>query len=160
MNCDMCGKETQLYVATVEGAKMQLCKECSSYGKVFGNVKTKEEKIQEEQRIKQILDKGTKSRFKDFETHETLATNFGQIIRKKRESLQITQEEFAKMLNIKMSEIHHMEHGDFRPPIELAKRIEKALKVTLIVADKSDEKMEHISSGPLTIGDLLKNIKK
>lgn len=64
------------------------------------------------------------------------------------------------MLNIKMSEIHHMEHGDFRPPIELAKRIEKTLKITLIVSDESDEKMTHESSGPLTIGDLFSKIKK
>lgn len=160
MNCDMCGKDTQLFVASVEGAKMQLCKECSSYGKVFGNVKTKEERIQEDKRIKEIIEKGSKKSYKDFETHETLATNFGQIIRKKREALQITQEEFAKMLNIKMSEIHHMEHGDFRPPIELAKRIEKALKITLIVSDESNEKMEHQSSGPMTIGDLFSKIKK
>ena len=160
MNCDMCGKNENLLVTIVEGAKMQLCKSCASYGKVLGNVKTREEKIAEEQRIKAIIENSKKPKVKDFETHETLATNFGQIIRKKRESLQITQEEFAKMLNIKQSEIHHMEHGDFRPPIELAKKIEKALKVKLLVDDSSSEKMEQTSSGPLTIGDLLKGFKK
>lgn len=60
MNCDMCGKDTQLFVTLIEGAKMQLCKECSSYGKVFGNVKTKEEKVEEDKRIKAIIDRGTK----------------------------------------------------------------------------------------------------
>lgn len=156
MNCDMCGKNTNLFITNIEGAKMQLCKECASYGKVLGNVKTREEKILEEERIKKILDKGKKSNYKDFETHETLATNFGQIIRKKRESLQITQTEFAKMLNIKESEIHHMEHGDFKPQIELARKIEKMLKVTLIVKEDSDVKMEKGVNGAMTIGDLLK----
>ena len=81
MNCDMCGKNTQLFVASVEGAKMQLCKECSSYGKVFGNVKTREEKVAEEARVKEIIERSKKPKVKEFETHETLATNFGQIIR-------------------------------------------------------------------------------
>lgn len=160
MNCDMCGKDTQLFIVSIEGAKMQACKDCGKYGKFIGQVKTKEEKVQEDARIKEILERKSKPLTKDFETHETIAANYSQIIRKKREALGMSQEDFAKKLNIKESEIHHLENNQFRPPIDLARKIEKSLGIKLIMDDKVEGKYEKTSSGPMTIGDIFNNIKK
>ncbi len=59
--------------------------------------------------------------------------DFGRIIREAREKMGLTQEDLAQQLNEKSTIIRKIEAGEFNPPIELMRKIEKLLKVKLIV---------------------------
>ena len=154
MQCDMCGKNTNLYRTMIEGAELNVCKDCGGHGRVLGAIKTKEEIKQEEIRVREFLEK--KKAPKDIETNERMVEDYSSIIRKKRETLGLTQEEFAKKLNERESIIHNLEHGSFSPPITLARKLEKLLDITLVEEVKTDFKAEKTRGGALTIGDMLK----
>ena len=40
--CDMCGKETDLVVALIEGTELNVCRECGKFGKILRKLKTEE----------------------------------------------------------------------------------------------------------------------
>jgi putative transcription factor len=95
-----------------------------------------------------------------FETVERIdfVEGFGEIIRSARERLGLTQEELANLVHEKVSIIKKLEAGSFRPPIELARNIEKVLKIR-IVRELRDEDI-HITPPKtlqrgVTLGDLL-----
>ena len=39
MQCDLCGSEEQLYKTEIEGTELNVCKKCSSHGKILSVVK-------------------------------------------------------------------------------------------------------------------------
>ncbi len=95
-----------------------------------------------------------------FETVERIdfVEGFGEIIRSAREKLGFTQEELASLVQEKVSIIKKLEAGSFRPPIELARNIERVLKIK-IVRELRDEDI-HItpprtSGRGVTLGDIL-----
>jgi putative transcription factor len=71
----------------------------------------------------------------------------------------MTQQDFAKQLQVKESLLQKLESGTSEPDMDLARRLEKLLHVTLVeireesVTISSDK--EEPSAG-LTIGDILK----
>jgi putative transcription factor len=157
MQCDMCGKNTNLYRTKIEGAELNLCKECGIHGKVIGSVKTKEEIKFEEQKVREFLER--KKTPKEIETNERIVENFSEIMRRKREKMGLTQEEFAKKLNERESIIHNIEKGTFYPPISLARKLERQLDIKLVDETKFDVKIEHSGGENMTIGDILNTRK-
>jgi putative transcription factor len=69
----------------------------------------------------------------------------------------LSHKEFAARLNEKESIIHKLETGSFEPPIELARKLEKLLRISLVQEDK-DEKVAvgKGTGGGMTIGDIIK----
>lgn len=157
MQCDMCGKETNLFRTMIEGAELNVCKDCGGHGKIIGAVKTKTDILREEARVREFLER--KKTIKDIETNERVVENFSAIVRHKREKLGLTQEEFAKKLNERESIMHNMEKGTFCPPIALARKLERQLDIKLVEEIKSDVKVERTQGEKLTIGDFIK-VKK
>ena len=153
----MCGKNMNLYRTMIEGAELNGCKDCGGHGKVIGTVKTKDEVKREEQRIREFLER--KKTPKEIETNERIVENFSEIIKRKREKLGLTQEEFAKKLNERESLIHNMEKGTFHPPITLARKLERQLDIKLVEEMNFNIKIDRARGENLTIGDLL-SIKK
>ncbi|HZX44318.1 MAG TPA: multiprotein bridging factor aMBF1 [Candidatus Nanoarchaeia archaeon] len=145
----MCGKDTELYKTDIEGSIMNLCKECAKFGKVISPPTTmpryavkKQAAVQEERTISVIED-------------------FGERIKKKREESALSQEEFAKKLNEKLSIIHKLETGQFVPPIRLALKIEKCLGIKILEQQKIEsEKVTQTKGEHFTIGDYIKVRKK
>lgn len=148
--CEMCGKKSQLFKTEVENVILQVCSLCSKHGKIIKKIKT----IETIKKEKQIQSNKTKP-------EEFVIANYGKIIKKKREKLEKTQKEFAQFLNEKESIIQKIETGSFEPPLKMAKRFEKILKIKLIetMEINSEEKQSQNKSGSLTIGDIIK-IKK
>ncbi|MEN2974065.1 MAG: helix-turn-helix domain-containing protein [Candidatus Caldarchaeales archaeon] len=70
--------------------------------------------------------------------------DFGRLIREARERMGLTQEEFAKQLNEKVTIIKKIEAGEFNPSIELSKKIERLLKIKILVPS-IEEDLEQIS---------------
>jgi|TARA_B100001964_G_C13709435_1_gene369623 putative transcription factor len=145
----MCGKEAELFITEVEGTELQVCKDCSGFGSVKRKISTKpafERKILPKQVKPEII--------------EVINPEYASMVKKKRESLSISQENFAKKINEKVSLIHHIETGKTEPSIALAKKLERFLNISLV---KQDEQIpvhiEKSSSEAMTIGDMIK-VKK
>lgn len=95
-----------------------------------------------------------------------IVENYGEIIRNARMKIGLSQEEFAKQLSEKITIIKRIEQGNFKPSIELARKIEKFLKIKLIEkvetyhpnAIKTYKQSPHPSTIPL--GYLIKKVEE
>jgi len=151
MNCEICGKETELYEAIIEGSKLDVCNNCSSFGQVIGKKKIAEEKKEK----KTII---SAQAFP--EEKEIIVEDYANIIKTAREKKKLTQEELAKAIAEKESIIHKIESGQAMPQMKTIKKFEQFLRIKLI-ADYSEEKTPtgvkiHFEDNTLTIGDLVK----
>lgn len=155
MNCDMCGKETRLFKTDIEGSILSLCKECSRFGKVVSII----EEERKEKKIKDILQSKVEEP-KEEEAVLTIVSDYGGIIKRKREQLGLNQEDFAKKINEKQALIHKIEINQFEPPISLARKIENFLNIKLIEQQELKiDRLDKTKSEGFTIGDFI-NIKK
>lgn len=149
----MCGRSGELLTAEIEGAEMKVCPKCSKFGKVIsGNF------------IRPVHGKKVSSGPKPVKEAPEfkLIENFAEKIRKAREARNLSQEDFAKLINEKESISSKWERGGFKPSIETARKLEKVLGLILVVKEEdSTEKVElDKKSGELTLGDFVKVRKR
>ncbi|MEM4263660.1 MAG: multiprotein bridging factor aMBF1 [Candidatus Woesearchaeota archaeon] len=153
MNCDICGRDAPLYTILVEGSELKVCERCSSTGKIIKKPEialpikksNKQEPIKKAKTVKELV--------------ETIVEDYATRIRKAREKTGMTQKEFAKKINEKESIVHKLETGSFEPPVALAKKLEKLLKIKLIEQTEQEKEIvqeKKEKSEGLTIGDILK----
>ena len=146
----MCGQETNLINAEIEGIDMSVCHKCARFGKV------KEVSRDKAQILKRFSQKPFRSE-PHLEFNERIIPDYPQKIREARERLGLNQEDFAKKINEKESILHKMETGSFKPSLSLARKLEKILGIQLI-QEIEEEKVSttKIASEGFTIGDLIK----
>ncbi|MBI2659742.1 TIGR00270 family protein [Candidatus Woesearchaeota archaeon] len=151
MNCDLCGKTTEsLAKAIIEGVNLDVCADCAKFGKVISAPKRPSPKEQHMQLQKR----------EEKEKTELIVEDYPEIIKKKRESMGLTQKEFANRINEKEVIISKIETGAFAPPINLARKLEKFLGIKLVEEYKEDAfKSGRKSIEGFTLGDFIK-IKK
>ena len=151
--CDMCGKDTYLVIALIEGTELRVSDKCTKFGKIIRKVKAPKpvKNIKKSIRIKEEPEEEIIERFID---------GYGKIIKESREKLKIKQEDFAKRINEKTSLIHGIESEHHEPSIKLAKKIEKFLKIELIEEEKLEgTDLKHEKAEAFTIGDIIKSKK-
>jgi len=149
INCDMCGAETKLFKTLIESTEMNVCRDCSRFGKVISEVEVKVKKADK-----------TKKNIPDIELVQVIAKDYAKKIKNARENQNLDQKDFAKKLNEKVSLIHKIETGSFEPGISLTRKLEKFLKIKLIKQhEEVRRKGAPSKSDAFTIGDLIK-IKK
>ncbi len=145
----MCGSKKAVLKTVVEGAVLNLCVGCSSYGNVIEKIRPKP--IVKKQRSIQIPKKE--------ESILLISKDYASRIKNRRERLGLKQEEFAKKINEKESLMSKIESGTVEPNLSLARKIEKFLKIDLVEEHKENSEFKSkSSSGVVTIGDLI-NIK-
>ncbi|MBS3124709.1 TIGR00270 family protein [Candidatus Woesearchaeota archaeon] len=143
--CELCGKEAPLISAIVEGSQMDVCMPCGKFGKVVRKPTQAAHARKASIPIKEII--------------ETVTADYAAKVRQAREKSGMTQADFAKALNEKESVIQKLETGTFHPPISMARKLEKMLKITLVHIEEEEKvESEKKASSPLTIGDLI-NLK-
>jgi len=149
----MCGKETELFVAAIEGTELKVCQSCAKFGKIKARIRPaeapkKKKQVEAEEEEPEII--------------QTISSDYALKVKNARESLRLKQEELAKKINEKESVIHKVETGHYEPNIALAKKLERFLKIKLVEEEeikKEKQKKDSKISGPLTIGDILKTKK-
>jgi putative transcription factor len=146
INCDLCGKiEYNLKRALIEEVELNVCPSCSKFGKVLGPVK------------KDVIKQPAKDiEFKEVKI-ELIVEDYSDIIKKRRESMRLTQKDFANKLNEKESTIHKIETGTLEPSLALAKKLEKILNIKLI--EEHEEKhviYKRKKIEGFTLGDFIK----
>lgn len=151
-SCELCGKQTEVIQAIVEGSMVSVCRECSKFGKVIA-IKNHDNYYHNQPRKRLILKKP--------EIVESIVKEYAQLINQAREKLKLKPKKFAKMMGLKESLLHKIESGHLKPPLDLAKKLEKFFKIKLIEMHEEGQKIQEVnlSKTTLTIGDLLK-IKK
>lgn len=151
----MCDGENANFVVSLEGTRLNVCKNCSKYGTLEINNTPKY--------VPKLNNKPKYFNQKKFEPKEEKkiiqepVDGYGIIIKNKREKLDLTQEDFAKQLNEKTSLIQKLESEQTIPSIVLLRKLQKILKVKLI-EEIEDKKMSFSksSSNAMTIGDMIK----
>jgi putative transcription factor len=141
MQCEMCGRETAVVRASIEGTEMNVCNECAQFGaRLSAPVRPMPAPVSRPPR--------PQPRSRAVETVVEMVSA--------RERLGLKQEDFAKRIQEKESVVHNIESGRFKPPLELARKLERFLKIQLV--EKYEEKGEPTSKTSregMTIGDLL-----
>lgn len=144
VNCEMCGTDTNLMNVSIEGAELNVCSKCSSYGKVV-------KKTFKKSQIRNFVPPRPQK-----EIAQLIVSNYSKIIREKREKMGLKQKELAKFLAERESLIHKMESNDFAPSIELARKLEKQLGITLVEEREFEPQNIKASKQEYTIGDMIK----
>ncbi|MBD3204191.1 TIGR00270 family protein [Candidatus Woesearchaeota archaeon] len=145
-NCDTCGKNTEkLYVCEIEGTQLNVCKNCTKYGKI---IKKPIPKIKKKKKFKK-----PKKRI-----IQTIIDDFPNLIKNKREKLGLKQKELAIKLAERESIIQKLETGQLKPSLKLARKLESHLDIELVVQKSVDTEFgqKSKSSGKLTIGDMIR----
>ena len=147
INCDLCGKtDDKLFKAVIEGVELNVCSLCSKFGKVIGQVKKPVIRETRKPQVAQVEEKV-----------EILVENYPELIKRKRESMGLSQRDFAKKINEKASTIHHIETGGFEPSLGLAKKLEKMLGIKLVEEyDEDIELPKRKKDEGFTLGDFIK----
>jgi putative transcription factor len=156
--CDMCGSPQERLLKTkIEGTELDVCGNCARFGEVI-----------EKPRIR-VKDFGGKRPAaapmpRRKEVLQVLKPDYGPKVGKAREKLGLTQEEFARKLNEKWSIMQKIESGQFKPSIDMARKLERILKIDII--DTHDEAGEVPMAAPkkkdegFTMGDFIKKKRK
>lgn len=155
MPCDMCGTDSGLVLAEIEGVKLQVCSRCARFGKVIKRVQTPDPKAKRKAEAKQ------EEVVVPPPPEWVLVDDYASRIRNKRESLKLKQEEMGKRLAEKASLLQKIETGGFTPGIELARKIERILSITLLEKTEQFETTLPKAKGKgLTLGDIIAVRKK
>ncbi len=145
MPCDMCGNAKIEAVCSIEGSELTVCGLCSKYGQIIRRVGFE---------ARRPMKAGFQPKPQKV---EELVSNFAQLIKSKRESLKMTQEDFAKKLQEKEGVVHKWETGHLKPDFQTAKKLERLLGIKLVTVSSAEpEKVQRRESAGLTIGDILK----
>ncbi len=138
--CELCGGKPPLFNAIVESSAIKVCASCGRFGTVIRASAPKPVLKQANQPV------------------ETIVSDFARLVREARARMNLTQKEFAGFLNEKESIVQKIESGSFFPPISVAKKFEKFLKIKLVAIEEdfSVEKAKS-SAGGFTIGDFVKS---
>ncbi|MFH1285900.1 MAG: multiprotein-bridging factor 1 family protein, partial [Candidatus Micrarchaeota archaeon] len=115
-DCEVCGAKEAPFYVLIERAKLQVCRECAKMGKIIS--------VAQEQKQKQALKMPPK-------IERELVGDFAERIQNARSNMHIQREVLAEIINEKESFLERIEHNKARPTEELAKKLEKTLKIVL-----------------------------
>jgi len=151
----MCGKEGFLQKTKIEGTVLEVCEGCARFG----------EKVEMPQFRSKNLPAARQPTAlpKRKEILQMIVTDYAQKIRQAREKLGLKQEEFAKRLNEKESIMQKIESGQFKPSIEMARKLERKLNIELIENYEGGEvpfQTEKSKTEGFTMGDFIKDKRK
>ncbi len=152
VNCEICGKDTALLKAVIEGVEVEVCRDCARFGIIRQKpVSSRAERYDGRAAGRQGFQRPS-------EPILTIARDYAVRIKRRREHLGLTQAELAKKLAERESVISGLESGTMEPGIDLAQKIERALSIKLIEAEEQKGLSIAIQqrSAGMTLGDLIK----
>ncbi|NVM03379.1 MAG: TIGR00270 family protein [Candidatus Helarchaeota archaeon] len=157
--CDICGRPIfgKPVYKYIEGAKLEVCQNCSRFGKSAKSPKTissTKPRYVKRKKARYIRDKYKGDIF--------LIENFGKIIKEAREKRKMTQNDFARALKEPLSLIRRIEQNKINPSLKVVKKIENLLNITLTERDVEEyyPKPSKKPKNGTTIGDIVQIKKK
>ncbi len=183
--CDICGNpiKGEPYIVEIEGTVLVLCEQCSR--KYAATRKRPLSSIQNVQNVRhlqisqtppmnlrvregprtttfRIVTRNTQSKISVKPERFEVVENYAELVRRARQSIGLTREELAKLVGVKESIIRRIEEGQLMPDVELARKLEKVLRIKLLVpAEETSEIISKSGSGgELTLGDIIEIRKR
>ena len=150
-SCDICGRGEGTFVISLEGARMTVCRNCSSHGKVLYVLRDEVSAPQKPAYATPLQE-------------EEIIEEYGKHVRFGREKLGLPIEVVAERISEKASYLESVERGQMKLTLATARKLEKELGVKLIekVSDiggpKTNEKIG--SSREVTLSDFIVQKKK
>jgi putative transcription factor len=169
MRCEICGQsieEGKSEKTKIDGSVMEVCPDCSKFGVVQKTPKPKyvPVKNKKDSRVSgsDRPRRTPRPMYSLDEPTEELVEDFARIVRESRESKGLSREVLGEKIYEKVSVINRIESGKMAPDIKLAKKLEKALNITLIekISNMELEDFKNKSAGGPTLGDIVKIKKK
>ena len=141
MQCELCGREGETVSSMIEDVELKVCAACARHGKTLKRPVFAPARKKEEIEIPEIK----------------LVESYQQIIRRKREELGMTQDEFAKHINEKSSTYNSIESGHLKPDINFAEKMKRMFGLRIIEEIKKEKiKLEKAKTAGFTLGDFIK----
>jgi putative transcription factor len=162
MICELCGKEyPSLRSTKVEGSVLMVCAACSRFGEGVPDKTRTQGDPSAAPVVERLANREKRMQEKDIYAEageEMLVDDYHARVRRRRESLGLSQEDLAKKLNERKSIIQKIEAGDISPDDKLAKKLEGVLGIKLKekVAPLGVSQVKKSESRGLTLGDLIK----
>ncbi|MFX0134320.1 MAG: multiprotein bridging factor aMBF1 [Candidatus Hodarchaeota archaeon] len=157
--CDICGRPIfgKPVYKYIEGAKLEVCQNCSKFGKSVKAPKTPRSTIP-----RYLKRKKAQFKRRDYTGDIFLIENFGRIIKEAREKKNLTQNEFARILQEPLSLLRRIEQNKINPSLKVIKKIENQLNISLTEKHIEEEipKPRKKPSSGTTIGDVVQIKKK
>ncbi|HDD34340.1 MAG TPA: TIGR00270 family protein [Thermofilaceae archaeon] len=128
MRCELCGRDIlgKAYLGIVDRATLILCSRCvKKASKVYGPIGGRRKAAAPKPRYR--------SR-RPVRVEEDVVIDYAERIRKARERMGFTRDVLAAMLGVKVSVVRRMEEGTLRPTLDLARKLERVLKIRLLEA--------------------------
>ncbi|RLE61550.1 MAG: TIGR00270 family protein [Thermoprotei archaeon] len=157
LRCELCGREIRgvAYKVVIDRAEMIVCSRCARGRTVVKVINFNKPFFSKERRGANLRYKPKVRR----EIIEEIVEDYAQRIKEARERMGLTRELLATMVGEKESTIRRIEAGTLQPTINLAKKLEKVLKIKLIEVYEEEDLLggEYRGGGEyeLTLGDIV-----
>lgn len=148
--CEVCGRALRggSHEVFVEGATVRVCKEC--YERISGG-----KRVQGAARPPSPPARVRASVRRKEQVEYELVENFGEVVRQAREKMGWTVQALAARLMESEGVVRRIEQGRLRPTIELARKLERILKVKLLQPVAEEAPPPHVEKAQdLTLGDI------
>lgn len=167
MNCEVCGRRMDgvPYKAIIEGARLVVCRDCAVLGSMSWELRNKPSAHRSSVRIRKparIRAKKASRPQSPVDTAFELVQDYGLRIKRAREERELTPEDLGRKINEKASVLKKLENQKMRPADNLARKLERALRIQLLAPATTAKVSPKEVSGrampkPVTLGDLVKN---
>ena len=136
VQCEVCGQRIwgKPHRSMIEGAMLYTCDECAKLGSRSWVSEPKPRSAPPRDRVAAPRRVVVRRRGRvDLSEGVELVENFAQVIRRAREKAGLTHEELGKKISERSSVLQKVETDKFQPDHALARRLEHALGVTILV---------------------------
>ncbi len=162
MECEVCGRQIfgRALNIVIDGAKLVACTDCAQFSISAPQIFRKEKA-----EVKKTTASAPRVRRQPARMDETsligddleLVENYGFLVRKAREKMSLTHDELSRKVGAKVSVLQKLETGKMVPDQDLAKRLERTLKIKLLQLASRISVEEKFTGKPseLTLGDVV-----
>ena len=161
MQCEVCGQRIigKPRMVIIEGAKMMVCERCSSLGSPYIEPEAKKGAYLPvlRRRLKKVTAAKKPSPRMILEDLEVVE-DFGRVVRKARERMNLSHEDLGRRIGEKVSVLKKVESGRMIPDLKLARKLEHALKIKLLVPPPENLEAVKVPPPPNvepTLGDVV-----
>ncbi len=152
--CESCGRQIhgKPFKAEVEGVEMELCLTC--YTKMSSSGRARLVRETPATSARQRVQKRRRSGMSGIESVD-LVPDYAQRIREAREERGWPPSALAARLRISETLLRKIEQGKYKPPIDLARKLESILRIRLLVPTEEPEEYEAEPPTDITLGDIV-----
>lgn len=166
--CEVCGRTcNSVQEVTLEGARLLTCDRCAKLGQPVGKSQPAQAPPRQApplhtipERIRTPPPRREPVTPRHAEREIVPVENFAALVRKAREQRGLSHKEVARQLNERESIIAKLETGKMSPTNNLARKMERLFKLTLLEEAESLDMYPSKSSSTSTLGDVVEVRKK